>query len=148
MLQLRCPTDDAVLVLGVADTRGILLFPTTSAEVPGIVFRPVSLQPMNLQIIAKANSILATNLTGREIDICQDYSDRVVLEGNVEACLYLAIVRNLPNLISSDWLNFPDQLRKMPKGRNRLAYLRAWQVMTGSLALKTKAIETDDLNNL
>ena len=148
MLQLRCPTDNAVLVLGVADSRGILLFPTTSEEVPGLVFTPESLQPMNLQIIAKANLHLGTDLSGREIDICQDYSDRVVLGDGIEACLYLAIIRNHPDLISSDWLNFPDQLRKMPKGRNRLAYLRAWQVMTGSLALNTKVIETDDLYNL
>jgi hypothetical protein len=124
------------------------MFPTTSQELPGIVFRPESLQPMNLQIIAKANEVLGTEFTGREIDICQEYSDRVFLAGDTEICLYLAIIRNQPSLVSSDWLNFPDHLRKMPKGRNRLAYLRAWQVMTGSLTLNTKAIETDDLHNL
>ena len=37
----------------------------------------------------------------------------------------------------------PDLLRRMPKNRNRLGYLKAWQYLSGDHKLTTRAVELD-----
>jgi len=148
MIHIKCKTDVAIVLLGVANEKGFLYFPTTAPETPGIMFNPVAGQPVNLQIVSQASDFLGIELTGQTIEICQDYSDLVSLTSGNQATLYLATIRGKPELIKDDWSNLPDHLRAMPKNKNRIAYLRAWQVLTGSLTLNTKVIEADDLKNL
>ncbi len=147
MLLLRCPTEHAVLLLGLPDARGVLRFAPASSEILGVPFRPGPVLPINAQILAVANQALGMEIHGPDLDICQEYTDRVVLEG-AEACLYLAIFRSQQIVAPDSWQSLPSHLRQMVRGPNRLAYLRAWQVMTGSLTLDTKAIETNDLSKL
>jgi hypothetical protein len=103
---------------------------------------------VNLQVITAINSFLDKSLTGNEIEVVQNYSDRVFLASGSEAVLYVALVRGRGVLVQDPWPNFPSQLRSMASGPNRLAMLRAWQVMTGALTLNTKAVENVDLGSL
>ena len=148
MIHLKCKTDVALILLGVANQKGFLIFPTTATETPGLMFSPGGAQPVNLQILSQVSDYLGLDLNGQAVEICQEYSDTVTLASGNEATLYLATIRDRPELIKEDWSNLPDHLRAMPKNKNRLAYLRAWQVLTGSLTLNTKVIEADDLKNL
>jgi hypothetical protein len=147
-MHIRCKTEVAIILLGVADETGFLFYPTTAPETPGLMFSPSVSEPINLQITDLCGEFLGTKLDGFTLDICQKYSDKVNLTDNRIATLYLATVRNHEKLIQNDWSNLPDQIKAMPKNRNRLAYLRAWQVMTGSLSLTTKAVEIDDLSTI
>ncbi len=44
-----------------------------------------------------------------------------------------------------DWLTIPDFLRNLPKNRQRLPYLKAWQFIMGSHTGEIEALSVNDL---
>lgn len=126
----------------------------------GVWFAPKALLPISDQIMDAVKEALA--MPQVQIDLHQDYADEVSFqELQTTATLYIA---HLPIIAPSPrppiqqehgaeapatveaWQTVPDALRMMPPNRNRLAFVRAWQVLMG--AMKTdgvKAVEIADL---
>ncbi|MEZ4741581.1 MAG: hypothetical protein R3B45_03905 [Bdellovibrionota bacterium] len=143
-MHIRCKTEQAILLLGVESKKGFLVFPSNSSKFPGMLFTPEGGKAILEQLDIYASEILTSELAQGELEICDRYFDIVTLDDGSEATLYLATVRNRPELIQNSWSSLPEQLRKMPKDKGRLPFLRAWQVLTGALDLNTKAVETQE----
>lgn len=147
MRRLYCPTEQAILLVGVPDANGVLKFPVTAGTggAPGLHFTPKALLSIDQQLVAEASRVLGRDLSTR-IDVVQEFADDVVLEGGVRATLYLGTVgKDLGLQADPAWEALPTMMRAMPKDRSRLPYLRAWQVLTGALTLNTKALDLDEV---
>ena len=63
--------------------------------------------------------------------------------------MYVARLTLEPESLSKiswqEWSTLPVLIRNMPKDRNRLAYLKAWQVLTGALEESTKALDVHEV---
>ena len=143
-LQVFCKTEIAIVLVGVADEKGFLRFPSSAPETPGIMLNVRPRTSINELILAKIGDFLGSQFSAQGIDIDQEYHDSVFLSDGREATLYLAHINQHPELVSNDWSTLPELLRGMPQNRNRLPYLRAWQVLSGARDSKTYAIEAAD----
>jgi hypothetical protein len=154
MLQLICKTPLAIFLVGVADERGVLRFPTAGdAEAPGLRIPVRALVPINEQLVAAASAALGAAV-GPALDIVQDFADEMELADGAGCTVYVARL-NAARLAPSSqtviaeaangWPSFPELLRGMSKTRRRLPFLRAWQVLSGGLELTTKAVDMDEV---
>lgn len=142
MLHIHCKTPVAILLAAMPDERDLMRFPQNGAGLPGLAFEVASGMPINVQLIEFLWAHLGDKVKG--IDIIQDYSGEVQLPDGRAATVYLATVNGRFPL-PPDAKTMPEILRGMPKDRNRLPYLKAWQVLTGSLTLNTKAVDLDEV---
>ena len=150
-----CPTQSAIILLGVQLDSGPLRFPYKDAARPGVLFQPDSNVDMTSQILWEAHRFFASLQASAKVTVVTDFSDPITLEDEQIGTLYLATAM-LAGKTDEDILSslrkrsevLPVLLRNMPKNRNRVPYLRAWQVMSGGLAERTEAISVADLKNL
>lgn len=152
MTHLYCRTEQAILLL-VARTgpTGLMLLPDGRSQPPGRLFTPKPLLPIQEQLLAMAKDILS-NQVGDHFTVEQNYSDRVILRRDLpedhpqaSATLYLISCELASHSASEAWPSFPEVLRTLPRNRDRLPYLRAFQVLAGGLQLNTKAIDAREL---
>jgi hypothetical protein len=121
-------------------------FPQNGGALPGLVLEVAGGLPINVQLIELLWTHLGERIKG--VDVTQAFSGEVTLPDGRQATVYLATVNGQRELTTADGRlapTLPEILRGMPKDRNRLPYLRAWQVLSGGLTSETKAIELDDL---
>lgn len=137
-----CKTPRAIIMVGLRQETGPMLFATESYVVPGLYFKPEVRHQLNDEIAGKITEFFGREL--KNLDITQEFSEEVVLQDESRATLYLATADGHVSISKDSLFPLPTLLRKMPKNRNRLSYLKAWQVMTGSLTLDTKAVELTD----
>jgi hypothetical protein len=142
MLHVHCKTPVAILLAAVADDRDLRRFPQNGGALPGLVFEVSPGLPINIQLLETLWAHVGEKLKG--VDIIQEFAGEAELPDGRAATVYLATVNGRREL-SGDAPTMPEILRGMAKDRNRLPYLKAWQVLTGSLTLNTKAIELDEL---
>ena len=83
------------------------------------------------------------------LHVWQEYRGDIILEGKRDGSMYVARLTADPSSIESmpwrTWETLPSLIRSMPKDRNRLAYLKAWQVLTGALDESTKALDVNEV---
>lgn len=144
-----CPTEKAILLCATPDAGGVLRFPSIrfdggSRRLPGIVFAPERLVPINPQLLAAAQRVFGRDVS-LDLQVEQAYGDQMVTAAGEEATLYVATFRLGTNIVAEKtWQSMPDILRS-EKGRGRIPFLRAWQVLSGGLHLTTKAVDAEDV---
>ena len=141
---IYCPTDTAVLVVGLRREDGLLLFPTDAGDVPGIVRKINTSLPINPQLIDMA--VERTGMPRIEISVWQEFECTIVLPDGEPATVYAARVIQTAHVIPDDVKTLPDILRGMPQNRNRVAYMKAMQVFSGALTESTKAVDLDEVH--
>lgn len=146
MILTNCKTDIAIILLGIPNEKGILVFPTSAHETPGIMFKNDPSMPINEQIILEVNNLCKSNKLGTKFDICQKYTATVKLSSGKAATLYTGILQETIANKDKGWKTLPELLKVMPKNRNRLPYLKAWQALTGAFDQRTGVIETDSVD--
>ncbi len=139
-MHLYCPTDLVVLLVGFASPKGIIVFPSEHDALPGIHFSNKALSPIDVQLCVEIERICAKKLLAKDVHIEQAFAEKISHNGQ-DASLYLALVKDEQIKIPETSLPLMLLLRAMPKNHNRLAYLKALQVLTGSLQLVTKVVE-------
>lgn len=148
-LHIHCNTEKATLLLAVECEDKVLRFPNDRVAWPGLTLKVDPLLGINSQLMerSKAEPGLA-HLP--PIEIWQEYS--AVLNGSSPAepsTLYVAIVRPSPMSLQTmpwaTWETLPAIIRTLDKDRNRLAYLKAWQILSGALTETTKALDIDEV---
>lgn len=147
-LHVQCSTDEAILLVAVNCPDGLLRFPNDGSPWPGLSLQVQPLLGINEQLIRRSQDELGSALTAK-LNIWQEYSD-VIREANEDrATLYVAMIRpeahEIENKPWKEWRTLPDLIRTLPKDRTRLAYLKAWQVLTGALEESTKALDVDEV---
>ncbi len=136
-----CQTDIALVLLGVSDEKGVLRFPKSDgAKIPGIHFAVKPLLAINPQISEAISSHFGVEL-GVHLTIEQNFFDATNGDDGAVVSIYLAtLAQTAPITYQTSWPTMPDLLRQL-SGRDRLPFLRAWQVFAGGLTLDTKALE-------
>lgn len=146
-LHLYCPTEKAVLLLAIPDEKGLFYFSYQDKELPGIWFRTKPLLPINQQLTEVAEKFLGCKGLATKMSINQQFAGKLSDKEGQEATLYLASLESGLIKVKSEWTTLPRLLGQMPKNRNRLPYLLAWQVLSGALSQMTQALEVDDQLN-
>lgn len=141
---IHCPTDTAVLIVGMRREDGLLLFPTDAGDIPGIVRKINTSLPINPQLIDMAAE--RTGMPRIEISVWQEFECTIVLPDGEPATVYAARVLQTAYTFPEDVKILPDILRGMPPNRNRVAYMKAMQVFSGALTESTKAIDLDEVH--
>lgn len=145
-LLIKCPTEFAVLFVGADSGTPPLMFPVIDQALPGISFRVDSRLGINEQLLTALSNFSGQTVHGDGFDVDQRFTATVNLSGGDSATLYLARWRLPPGEFDlSSWQTMPEILRNMPKDRNRIGYVKAWQVLTGALSESTKAIDIRDI---
>ena len=140
---IHCPTDTAVLLVAIRREDGLLVIPTDSGEIPGIVRTINSSLPINPQLLEIAEE--RTGLPKIEIFIWQEFECQIQLPNGEPATIYAAKTIKTPDEIPADAKTLPEILRAMPANRNRVAYMKAMQVISGALEEQTKALDLEEV---
>ena len=140
---IHCPTDIAVLLVAVKREDGLLVLPTDAGDVPGIICHVNPSLPINPQLLEAA--ALRTCLPKIEIVIWQEFQCEIQMPNGEPATVYAARTIKTPDLIPGDAKPLPDLMRAMPPNRNRVAYMKAMQVLSGALEEQTKALDLDEV---
>jgi len=140
---VHCPTNTAILLVGLKRDDGLLVFPSDGKIVPGIVTSVNPSLPINPQLLDVANK--RTGIPAIEILVWQEFQEPVKLSNGEDATLYAARTIVKPHHIPSDVTTLPEMLRSMPADRNRVAYMKALQVFAGGLEEETKALDLDEV---
>lgn len=131
-----------MILLGVPSGIGPLNFYTDPAEIfPGLAFNVVPGIAIDIQIMDAIQKTVG--LLPGSISIQQDFAEPLSADERVSATLYLA-VSGVAIGKNDRWQTLPAILRKMDKDRRRIAYVKAWQVLSGSLDLDTRAVEVPE----
>ena len=152
---LRCPTKYAVLLLAVRGADGVFRFPSnettlklpeTTAYTPGLIIEPKALmgifEQMTNQVIETFN---LPNSLG--IDIRSDFAEPLARVRDADGTLFVGNwVGDVSTLIDPPTMTpLPHLIRAMGKRKERVSYLKAWQVLSGAASERTVAIETHEL---
>jgi hypothetical protein len=140
---IHCPTETAVLLLGLKRDDGVFVFPSDEGEIPGIVSAVNPSLPINPQLLQMAHQRSGVPII--EISVWQEFQETVKLPGGELGTLYAAKSIILPQQLPHDVTTLPQMLRNMPPNRNRVAYMKALQVFAGGLEEQTKALDLDEV---
>jgi hypothetical protein len=70
--------------------------------------------------------------------VCQDFCE-VLEDGSELYLIQLDCIVDRPDMIT-----VPELLRRLPANRQRLPYLKAWQILMGGLEQSSKVISVED----
>ncbi|MEY4632558.1 MAG: hypothetical protein RIQ81_2678 [Pseudomonadota bacterium] len=156
---IHCPTPHAVVLVPLDSGSGLWLFPSDPGPWAGLRLEVTPLQPVIPQIMESIAGRLGVSLVKAGYDVSQSFQEVVQLpEG--PATLYVVQPPRAPyRLIPASALQaatpsagnairfatLPEWLGRMPVERQRLAWLKAWQVYQGVAALEVKAVELDEV---
>ena len=148
-LHIQCETPEATLLLAVKSPDGVLRFPNDETQWPGLSLKVNILLNINSQLMERSRQEF--NDPTLRIDIWQDYSAQI-FDSTGAAVTTLYVAKYSPSdevqakLPFQKWETLPALIRSLPKDRNRLAYLKAWQVLSGGLEENTKALDVDEVS--
>lgn len=145
----RCPTKYAVLLLAVRGEDGIFRFPSENAQFPGLLLEPKPLIGIFEQFVDAIQSRLGVALK-ISITLRHDFSEPL---SDVQGDLGTLFVGSLTDssVLKAAGIQLtplPHLIRGMGKHRNRVSYLKAWQIMSGADSERTVALETQELAKL
>lgn len=147
-MHIRCSTENAILIVGVFDAKKVMRFPDDGHVHGGILLQPKRGLPIDPQLVDAALKALDQSVPPTAFSIYQEFAEVVSLPEVGDVTVYLGLINEEALTATSEWASFPDIIRRLPKDRTRLPYLKAWQVLTGGLKLDTRAIENADLESL
>ncbi|MBI2602247.1 MAG: hypothetical protein HYW48_04255 [Deltaproteobacteria bacterium] len=132
-LHIYCPTEKVILLVGFRADKGLLVFPSQNDRFPGILFDNVAGHFINDMIRDRVEALTEGGQRGLRLNIEQEFAERMSLPDGQEATLYLGVVGEFAGSLSPDWKTLPELIRKMPKDKKRIAYIKAWQILSGGL---------------
>lgn len=149
-LHIHCDTATATLLLAVECEDKLLRFPNDQNGWPGLTVKVDPMLGINGQLLERVKAEPGLMHTP-PVSIWQEYSARLEPSpGRDISTLYVAVVRPgsmaLQSMPWTQWQTLPEIIRSLPKDRNRLAYLKAWQVLSGALTETTKALDIDEVS--
>jgi len=146
-LHIQCSTPRAVLLIAVEGPRGLFRFPNDRGDWPGLGLQVDMLNSINEQLQRRAQEFFGP--WGSRCHIWQEYSALLDRDGSAPATLYVAKITPKDNELDertwAQWLTLPELVQTLPKDRNRLSYLKAWQILSGALEENTKALDVDEV---
>ena len=141
---IHCATPRAHLLLAVPDAAAVLRFPGGHAPTPGIEVAVQALTPIGPQLVDAAVAALGAGIPALGVLVEQEFADALATASGA-ATLYVATLRLGSAFVAPNhWPTMPEILRRL-KGRERIPFMRAWQVLAGGLHLNTKAVDAAEV---
>ena len=137
-MHVYCPTNKVIVLVGFLNSDGVLVFPSQNVNFPGLHFENKALVPIHDQILAYIEQFCS--LTHVKFELDATFAETLRIE-NEDATLYFGLVKNFEGLLPRYVHTLPGLIRTMSKDRSRLAYLKAWQSLTGSREQNIRAVE-------
>ncbi len=146
---VNCKTDRALILVPLDGGNGLWMFPSDPGPWAGLHLQVQPLMPILPQIADMIRSRLGFALEPAGYQVCPDFEDIVMLESKIPATLYVVQSENLKptGIIPADpsrplrLATLPEWLGRLPQERQRLSWLRAWQIYQGILVQNIKAVE-------
>mgnify|MGYP006275407303 CR=1 FL=1 len=160
---VHCKTDRAVVLVPMDGGNGVWMFPSDASPWPGLHLQVAPLSPIVPQIADMVRECLGFDMERSGYEVCQEFADIVMLDQNEaqetrehsgdSITLYALQTRELvpasqipgnpgrPLRLGT----LPDWIGRLPRTRQRLAWLRAWQIYQGILTQNVKAVEAAEV---
>lgn len=142
---LNCPTRYGLVIAPIKDDRGIFHLPVEESELPGFLFEPERLSPLNDQIFGVIESKLEVSNPHRFFVIEQDFTQTMKLNSGEEVTCYLALHNGEKIQLKREYPVFMDVLRNFPKNANRMALFRSFQYFATGFNDSLGAVASDHL---
>ena len=146
-LHVHCKTPEARLLIAVSDKKGVFRFPVNADQiVPGLKIAVELGAPIGPQLVEVAEQYFKQQGLGLNVNIEQSYLETIETDVGAVTVYAGSLDKNSDFKAPDEWPTLPELLRKMPKDKNRMAYLKALQVFSGAHTEKIKAVESKDLH--
>lgn len=135
-----------VILLGTTDSRGVWQFLFASPDFVGIPFIAKVGRSLGNQILEAVESAVKAKLGAEKLNIIAPIEPPLTwADGQAKSLLLLcSIQRESP--MQGEWLTMPDILRRIPKGRNRLIFMKVIQRLSNDPDSGVEAVElTEEL---
>jgi hypothetical protein len=137
-LSIYAKTEQVIFLFGIKNEQGVMHFPSPQKLFPGLHFYNEPRTLISDQLFKQAAAVLAVPDVVGKLTMFDGFCGQVLLENGQEAALYVGFL-NESRAVASDWLPLPVLLKGMKQDKNRIEYVKCWQVLTGSLKLDTRA---------
>ena len=134
-----------ILLIGFLNEKGVYYFSSENQTFPGLHVKSSKRIPVTDIIIRKIEAQLNETIDRQKFSYWPQFHETLTVEGQ-EATLFLAKYEDPKLLTRLSWQTFPELIRNMPKSKNRLSYLKAWQILTGAWQEEIKVLEKKDLS--
>ncbi len=150
---IHCKTDHAIILVPLDSGDGLWMFPSDPGPWAGLRMTVKPLMPIVPQIDAMIQTRLAFDIKQSGYHVCPEFEDIVMLDANTPATLYAVQASTLKSTesipVNPDrplrLATLPDWLGRLPHERQRLSWLRAWQIYQGVLVQNVKAVEATEV---
>lgn len=137
MLKNEVCIHKAIVLTACRDRSGFFRFFSTLQDTPGFWLDIESCQDKGdiiHTIKESASSNIGLSLDKVKFNFVDGIEPTIELGGNRQGLLFLVEINKDSFEAPESWPTLPDLLRKMPKSKNRVAYLKVMQVLSGSLS--------------
>ena len=150
---IHCKTDHAVILIPLDAGDGLWMFPSDPGPWAGLRLNVQPLMPIVPQIADLVRVRLGFAMEPAGYQVSPDFEDIVMLDSETPATLYVVQATSLKSTeeISVDskkpfrLATPPEWLGRLPQERQRLSWLRAWQIYQGILTQNIKAVEATEV---
>jgi hypothetical protein len=154
---VHCKTDRAIVLVPMDDGNGLWIFPSDESPWAGLHLDVVPMTPILPQIATMIQERLGFDMERSGYKVCLDFEDIVTLDDQTEVTVYVVQAQKLvpassltPGISGRPprplrLATLPEWLGRLPRTRQRLAWLRAWQIYQGVLAQNVKAVEASEV---
>ncbi len=126
-----CPTDTALLLVACQkNSNEPILFASTSGDYGGLVLNKTSGDSIFVLLTQMIESVFAPSFEKKALEIFPHFQEPLPLAPWGSSTLYLSFYRASPP-VTTPLVKISDILRRLPANKDRLAYLKAWQVLMG-----------------
>ncbi len=143
-MSIHSKTSISIFLLGFLNKDKVYYFISENQSFPGIHIETPTRVPIVDPMIEKIEAQLSFSLNRHKFYLYSQFCETITLENGQQASLFLAKYDDQELLKAPNWQTFPQLLRHMPKSKNRLSYLKAWQVLTGAWQEEIEVVEKKD----
>ena len=131
------------LLVGCYDERNLLRFPSEHPGRPGLLLKFTPDEELETLIAERVTALTAAS--SEQIELVQIIEEELNDATSLPSS-YLALLRVAADAYTApaDWLTLPVILRSLPRGRPRLIYNKAFQLLAGADQGDIAALEIDD----
>lgn len=150
---INCKTSRAIVLVPMDGGNGLWVFPSDEGPWSGLHLDVAPLMPVIPQIAGMIHARLGFDMSEAGYSLCEEFADIVPIDNDTEVTVFavkagkLQPASRIPANPSRPLRlgTMPEWLGRLPQSRQRLAWLRAWQVYQGVLTQTVKAVDAAEV---
>ena len=134
------PTENIWVLVAMSDAKGVIRI-SPNAGFPGLIKNRI---PIVEKIVEIAQREISPEIKAIDLHYWHQFAENLSMSDGIQRTLFVAQLKN-SYLAPESWITFPEYLRSLPADRNRLVWLKAWQVFAAGFRDDCRVFETDDI---